>query len=264
MNGIERVRGVFRSGRPAFMPYVVLGYPTPEASLQTVETLAEAGADLFELGIPFSDPIADGPIIQAATQRALDNGTTLAGCLDMAARLRARGVRTPFLFMGYVNPVLAYGLRRFVSDSAAAGIDGFLIPDLPPEEAGELEAACGEDGLAVTYLAATTSAPERLVLLGRRSTGFLYLVSLTGVTGVRERVPADLADFVARARMATDGPLAVGFGIGTGRQAGVVAALADGVIVGSALVKAAGESAARTHELARELAEAIHNPHQLK
>ncbi len=258
MSGIERVRQVFRLGRPAFMPYVVLGYPTVDDSLHTIETLVEAGADLFELGVPFSDPIADGPTIQAATQRALDNGVTVAGCLDMVARLRARGVDTPFLFMGYVNPVLAYGLRRFVSDSAAAGVDGFLIPDLPPEEAGELEAACTEDGLAVTYLASTTSAPERLELLGKRSTGFLYLVSLTGVTGVRDRVPADLEDFVARARAATNAPLAVGFGIGTGEQAGVVARLADGVIIGSALVKTAAESDGRTSALGRELAEAIH------
>jgi tryptophan synthase alpha chain len=258
MNGVERIQQVFQAGRPAFMPYAVMGYPTPDASLQIVEALVEAGADVLELGVPFSDPLADGPTIQAATQRALDNGVTVAGCLEMVARLRARGVRTPALLMGYVNPVLAYGACRFATDSAAAGVDGFIIPDLPPEEAGELEAVCTQEGLAITYLAATTSAPERLALLGARSTGFVYLVSLTGVTGVRDQVPDDLAIFVARARGATDKPLAVGFGIGTSAQAEVVARLADGVIVGSALVKAAGESVERTRALARDLAAAIH------
>jgi len=259
MNGIERIAQVFSAGRPAFMPYAVLGYPTPDASLEIIQTLVTAGADALELGVPFSDPLADGPTIQAATQCALNNGLTVAGCLDMVARLRARGVQTPALLMGYVNPILAYGLPRFVADSAAAGVDGFIIPDLPPEEAGELCVACESHGLAMTFLAATTSTTERLALIGEKSTGFVYLVSVTGVTGMRDHLPADLAGFVARARQSTRRPLAVGFGIGTGPQARTVAGLADGVIVGSALVKAAGESLASVRQRAGELAEAIHS-----
>lgn len=257
MTGIERIANTFQAQRTAFMPYAVLGYPTPETSLQVVQTLAAAGADLLELGIPFSDPLADGPTIQAATQRALENGVTLAGCITLVAELRARGVRTPALLMGYVNPILAYGVGRFVADSAAVGVDGFIVPDLPPEEAGELEAACQRHGLALVYLLAPTSPPERIALVAEKSQGFIYLVSLTGVTGARDALPAGLADFVGRVRAATHKPLAVGFGIGSGEQASAVAQLADGVIVGSALVGRAGESLERVRALAVELRGAL-------
>lgn len=257
MTGIERIANTFQAQRTAFMPYAVLGYPTPETSLQVVQTLAAAGADLLELGIPFSDPLADGPTIQAATQRALENGVTLAGCITLVAELRARGVRTPALLMGYVNPILAYGVGRFVADSAAVGVDGFIVPDLPPEEAGELEAACQRHGLALVYLLAPTSPPERIALVAEKSQGFIYLVSLTGVTGARDALPAGLADFVGRVRAATHKPLAVGFGIGSGEQASAVAQLANGVIVGSALVGRAGESLERVRALAVELRGAL-------
>jgi tryptophan synthase alpha chain len=235
----------------------VLGYPTPETSLQVIQTLVAAGADLLELGVPFSDPLADGPTIQAATQRALENGVTLAGCIAMVAELRARGVETPALLMGYVNPILAYGVGRFVADSAAAGVDGFIVPDLPPEEAGELEAACGQQGLALVYLLAPTSPPERITLVAQKSQGFIYLVSLTGVTGARQTLSPGLAAFVGRVQAATRKPLAVGFGIGSGEQARAVAQLADGVIVGSALVQRAAESVERVQALAVELREAL-------
>lgn len=257
MNGIERIANAFQSRHIAFMPYSVLGYPTPEMSLQVVQTLVAAGADLLELGVPFSDPLADGPTIQAATQRALENGVTLAGCIAMVAGLRAHGVETPALLMGYVNPILAYGVKRFVADSAAAGVDGFIVPDLPPEEAGELEEACGQHGLALVYLLAPTSPPERIALVAEKSQGFIYLVSLTGVTGARETLPPGLADFVERVRAVTRKPLAVGFGIGSGQQARAVAQLADGVIVGSALVQRAAESIERVQSLAVELREAL-------
>lgn len=255
--GLERIAAAFRAGRVAFMPYCVLGYPTPEASLQVVQALAASGADLLELGVPFSDPLADGPVIQAATQRALQNGVTVSGCLGMLARLRANGLAIPALLMGYLNPILAYGLDRFVADSAAAGADGFIIPDLPPEEAGELEAACRAHGLALVYLLAPTSSPERIALVAARSEGFIYLVSLTGVTGARERLPDELADFVARVRRVTHKPLAVGFGIASGEQAGAVGQLADGVIVGSALVARAGRSLGEVRQLADEIRRAL-------
>lgn len=257
MTGIERIANVFRPHQKAFMPYAMLGYPTPDLSLQVVQTLVSAGADLLELGVPFSDPLADGPTIQAAAQRALENGVTLSECISMVAELRNRGVGTPALLMSYVNPILAYGVGRFVADSAAVGVDGFIVPDLPPEEAGDLENACQQYGLALVYLLAPTSPLERCALVAEKSQGFIYLVSLTGVTGARDALPPGLADFVARVRAVAGLPLAVGFGIGSGEQARAVAKLADGVIVGSALVRQAGESMGRVRALAVELRQAL-------
>jgi tryptophan synthase alpha chain len=242
MNGLEHIEQAFAAveaeKRAALMPYFTLGFPTPEVSLEIVASIAYSGADLIELGIPFSDPLADGPTIQRSTQEALKNGMTLAGCLELTGRLRDRGVRQPLLFMGYYNPVLAYGLAQFVTDSAAAGVDGFIIPDLPPEEAGEMEAYCAQFGLALVYLLAPTSTTERITAISARARGFLYLVSLTGVTGARQALPADLQAFVERVRSHAKIPLAIGFGISTEEQARSVGRLADGVIVGSALINA--------------------------
>jgi tryptophan synthase alpha chain len=224
-------------GRAALMPYLTLGYPTTGLSLELVEAAVAGGADLVELGIPFSDPLADGPTIQRATHLALQQGMTVARCLEMAAELRARGVKVPLLFMGYLNPILAYGVDTFVQNSAQAGIDGLIIPDLPPEEADEIEAACRHSRLALVYLLAPTSTGERVALVAERSQGFVYLVSLVGVTGARDALPPDLVEFVGRVRKATETPLAVGFGISTPAQARRVGELADGVVVGSAILR---------------------------
>jgi tryptophan synthase alpha chain len=257
MSGINRVQNAFTKGRPAFMPYVVLGYPTREAGLEVIQTLAQEGADLLELGVPFSDPLADGPTIQAATQKSLENGTTVKDCLAMTRELRAMGVDTPAVMMGYINPIMAYGMEQFVADAADAGVDGFIVPDLPPEEAGEFEALCEQYGLAMVYLLAPTSGPERIKLVTEKSQGFVYLVSLVGITGTRSELSPDLADFVDRVRAETDKSLAVGFGIGNGKQAQLVGNIADGVIVGSALVKCAGESVDSVRKLAAELRSAL-------
>jgi tryptophan synthase alpha chain len=257
MNGVNRIRNAFTKGRPAFMPYSVLGYPDRAQSIAVIKTLAEAGADLLELGLPFSDPLADGPTIQAATQKALENGTSVAGCLAIVRDLRAQGVDTPALFMGYINPMMAYGLAQFTADAAAAGVDGLIVPDLPPEESDELDAACAEHGLALVYLLAPTSTPERIKLVAHKARGFIYLVSLTGVTGARTELPPNLTNFVQRVRAQTDTPLAIGFGISDGTQARAVGQLADGVIVGSALVKQAGESLDSVRALAEELRAAL-------
>jgi len=257
MTGIERISQAFRPGHTAFMPYAVLGYPQRVESLAVITALAEAGADLLELGVPFSDPLADGPTIQAATQKSLDNGTTMRDCLAMTRELRAAGLTTPAVFMGYVNMLMAYGFEQIVTDAAAAGVDGFIVPDLPPEEAEEFEALCAEHELALIYLLAPTSTPERIALIAEKSQGFIYLVSLTGVTGTRQALPTDLAAFIQRVRAVTNKPLAVGFGISDGAQAKEVGQLADGVIVGSALVKRAGESVAQVRELAEELRAAL-------
>jgi tryptophan synthase alpha chain len=257
ITGIDRIKNAFTKGHPAFMPYTVLGYPTRQASLDTVQILVEAGADLLELGIPFSDPLADGPTIQAATQKSLENGTTVQDCLAMTRELRQQGISTPALLMGYINPMLAYRLEQFVTEAAEAGVDGLIVPDLPPEEAEELETICASHGLALVYLLAPTSTPERIKQVAEKSRGFIYLVSLTGVTGARNQLPPDIGEFVARVRQQTDTPLAVGFGIGNGEQARSVAQLSDGVIVGSALVKQAAVSTDSVRALATELREAL-------
>jgi len=245
MNGQEHIQAIFadlQGCRAALMPYFTLGFPTPEISLSVVEAIAAAGADLIELGVPFSDPLADGPTIQRSTQIALEQGMSVARCIELTAELRARGVRQPFLLMGYINPILAYGVECYVADALAAGADGFIVPDLPPEEAVEMEAVCRSFGAALVYLAAPTSSAERLAFVARKTSGFLYLVSLAGVTGARQSLPPDLQTFVARARQETKLPLAVGFGVSTPEMARQVGEIADGVIVGSALISAAGKA----------------------
>lgn len=228
--------------KPAFMPYYPLGYPTPEISVDVIEALAKHGADLIEVGLPFSDPLADGPVIQRATQIALEQGMTVKRALAAVRELRlARGVTIPLILMGYFNPWLAYGLSRLAEDAARSEADGFIVPDLPPEEAAEFESVLGPLPL-IQMLAPTTSA-QRAARIAQRARGFIYLVSLTGVTGARSALPEGLPEFIARVREHTSLPLCVGFGIGTPEQARAVGQIADGVIVGSACVKTIGESA---------------------
>lgn len=269
MKGVERVAAVFQAcraqRRAALAPYFTLGYPEPALSLEIIAAIAQAGADLLELGIPFSDPLADGPTIQHSTQVALEQGMSVARSLEMTATLRQRGIQQPFLLMGYLNPALAYGLGRFVRDAAQAGADGLILPDLPLEEADEIELLCRRHGLALVFLASPNTPQERLAALGQRTSGFLYLVSLTGVTGARRDLPPDLNAFVRRAREATDKPLAVGFGISTPEQARQVAAIADGVIVGSALIDKARTSTKPIEAASQFIAAlraALEAPHQ--
>ncbi len=243
---MTRLQSAF-ARRPAFMPYYPLGFPTPAISVDVIEALARNGADLIEVGLPFSDPLADGPVIQRATQIALQQGMTVSKALMAVRDLRARGVAVPLILMGYVNPLLAYGLPRLAREAAEAGADGFIVPDLPPEESGEFESTVAP--LPHIRMVAPTTPDERLGRVLRDARGFVYLVSLTGVTGARAALAEGLAGFIARVRAhaATDGrpslPVCVGFGIGTPEQARAVGALADGVIVGSACVRAIGESA---------------------
>jgi tryptophan synthase alpha chain len=241
MNGLDHIAFTFEQvrsqNRAALMPYFTIGFPTLDKSLEVIKSISQSGADLIELGIPFSDPLADGPTIQHSTQKALEGGTNVARCLELVADLRERGVEQPLLLMGYYNPILAYGLVRFVEMAAAAGADGFIIPDLPLEEASEMEAACRNQQCALIYLVAPTSPMDRISQIAAHATGFLYLVSLTGVTGARDTLPDNLQDFVQRVRASTRIPLAVGFGISTPEQARSVGQIADGVIVGSALIR---------------------------
>ena len=255
--GTQRITNAFKKGHTAFIPYMVMGYPTIDESLNIGKALADCGADIIELGVPFSDPLADGPTIQAAGQQALANRINLGKCIEMAATLRKDGVEIPLLVMTYFNPILAYGIERCVQDCAKVGIDGFIIPDLPPEESREMEEACSQEDLAIIYLLAPNSPEDRISLVAEKSKGFIYMVSLTGVTGARESLPADLAAFIARVRAKADQPLAVGFGISNGTQAAAVGKLADGVIVGSALVKKGAQSLDALKELATEIRNAI-------
>jgi tryptophan synthase alpha chain len=234
---VSRIANVFaKTSRKALIPYVTVGYPSIEATLEVVPLLAKNGADIVELGIPFSDPLADGVTIQRSSFRALQKGVNTDICLDVARRLREK-VPVPLVFMTYYNPVFHYGLEQFCSACVGAGIDGLIIPDLPPQEGADLEAITKKQGLDLIYLLAPTSTEERIRLVGQRSRGFIYLVSVTGVTGARDRLPADLEAFVARVRKTARQPLCVGFGISTPSQAKRVARLADGVIVGSRIIQ---------------------------
>jgi tryptophan synthase alpha chain len=230
------------AGRTALMPYLTMGYPERDSALTLVPAIAEAGADLIELGIPFSDPLADGPTIQASSQKALENGRTLSLCLEQAASLRGQSVTVPFVFIGYYNPIYQFGIERFAAQAAASGVDGVIIPDLPPEEAQAALDAFESQGLDLILLLAPTSNATRIRMVAELAHGFiyLYLVSLVGTTGARGQVAGDLPGLVGRVRAETDKPLAVGFGISTPDQAARVAGLADGVIVGSALIEAIG------------------------
>ncbi len=234
MSGIASIFS--QPGHKALIAYVTVGYPSISATLEVVPLLASSGCDMVELGIPFSDPLADGATIQKASFHALKNGVTPQLCLEVAEQL-SRKVSVPLVFMTYFNPVFSYGLSKFSSACANSGISGLIIPDLPPEEGSELEAVTQRQGLDLIYLLAPTSTEERIRLVTEKSRGFVYLVSVTGVTGARQQLPADLEAFLARVRMVAHQPLCVGFGISTPEQARRVARIADGIIVGSRLIQ---------------------------
>lgn len=233
---MSRISTVFKTGRVALIPYVTVGYPDIESTPRIVELLVNSGSDIIELGIPFSDPLADGVTIQRASFRAVQNGVTPELCLELAKQIR-QSTTTPLIFMTYFNPVLNYGLKEFCRDCALAGIDGLIVPDLPPDEGSELEKATRDQGIDLIYLLPPTCTDERIKLVTKHSRGFIYLVSVTGVTGTRDRLPADLEEFVTRVRKTAKLPLCVGFGISTPEQAGLVARIADGVIVGSKIIQ---------------------------
>jgi tryptophan synthase alpha chain len=241
--------------RAALMPYLMGGYPSIEESVSAGLAAVDAGADLLELGVPFSDPLADGPVIHAAATSALAAGATPHGVLGVCERL---AVRVPVVLMVYVNIVLTVGVETFALRAAAAGASGLIVPDLPHDEAAELRAACDAEGLALVPLVAPTTTPERVEAIGADARGFIYTVSLTGTTGERAELPEGLAETVERVRAATEVPVAVGFGISSPAHARAVAEIADGVIVGSRVVRAAGEGGARAvGALTAELAAAL-------
>ena len=250
------------------MPYFPLGYPDLDTSIDVIEALAKNGADLIEVGLSFSDPLADGPVIQQATQVALEKGITIRKSLEAVKELRQRGIDIPLVLMGYYNPMLAYGLEKFVCDALDAGADGFIVPDLPMEESEEFTSAltaypkgsgatAGRDAISrehpLIQMLAPTTPDERMETIARNANGFIYLVSVTGVTGERKSISEGLGHLISRVREHTSAPVCVGFGIGTPEQAKEVGKMADGVIVGTACVRTIGASQTPV-ETAREFA----------
>jgi tryptophan synthase alpha chain len=246
--GPDRIRDAFAAaserGGAALVTYVMGGDPDLETSREMALACAAGGADILEIGMPFSDPIADGKTIQAAGERSLAAGTDVASCLRLAARVRRR-TSAAIALMGYVNPVLSFGEERFLDGCAKAGVDAVILPDLPPEEAGSFRAAAAARGVKLVFLLAPTSTPERIRAACAAATGFVYFVSVTGVTGARTSLPKDLGAKVKAVRKVSPVPVVVGFGVGTPAQARAVGRLADGVVVGSAIVQRIAAGGAR-------------------
>jgi tryptophan synthase alpha chain len=254
------------AGRKAFVPFISAGDPDPETSLAILEKLPGVGADVIELGMPFSDPMADGPAVQASSLRALKAGANMNRTLDLVRKFRKSDAKTPIVLMGYFNPIHAYGTARFTRDAAAAGADGLIVVDLPPEEDDVLRLPAQAQGLDIVRLATPTSDAARLPKILDGASGFLYYVSITGVTGTKSFDAGQVRSAVARIREATRLPIAVGFGVKTPAQAGEIAAIADAVVVGSAIVSHIGEKAGASRaelvasvlELCRSLAASTH------
>ncbi len=234
---MSRIDEIFTtSHKKALIPYLTVGYPDVATTIKTAGLLAENGADIIELGVPFSDPLADGVTIQNASFIALHNGITLETCLEVAAKIRQK-IITPLVFMSYLNPIYKYGIEKFCQACSDAGVNGLIIPDLPPEEGSSIERYAIANDMDLIYLVAPTSTSTRIKMIAEHSHGYIYLVSEAGVTGVRNEIPAGLKDFISRVRNVTNQPLCVGFGISTPEQARRVAEIADGVIIGSKIIQ---------------------------
>ncbi|WP_191286380.1 tryptophan synthase subunit alpha [Aliiroseovarius zhejiangensis] len=247
-------------GQKAFVSYIMGGDPDMATSLEVMKGLPAAGVDIIELGVPFTDPMADGPTIQLAGQRALEGGMTLQKTLDMAAEFRKGDDTTPIVLMGYYNPIYSRGVDRFLADAKAAGVDGLIVVDLPPEEDDELCIPAQRAGLNFIRLATPTTDDKRLPKVLQNTSGFVYYVSVTGVTGATEAQAANVGPEVARIKAATDIPVIVGFGVNTPEKAQAIASVADGTVVGSAIVSkiAAGESVEDVLAFVKTLADGAH------
>ena len=257
MNRIQKAfKRLKETGRKAFIPYVMAGDPGLDETMERVFMLEECGADIVELGVPFSDPVADGPTIQRAAERALRAGVSLRKMLTFMKELRLRS-QIPVIFMTYYNPIFKYGEEAFISDAAEAGVDGFIIPDLPPEEAGSLIKSCRPKGLDTIFLVAPTSTEERMKRIAAASQGFIYYVSMTGITGTKLTLEEHFRNHISRLKEMSGKPVAIGFGISTPDDARNMAAEADGVIVGSAIVKKFYEDPDNARGFIQQLREAI-------
>jgi tryptophan synthase alpha chain len=254
MSRIEkRFAALKAQGRKALIPYITAGDPQPDVTVPLLHALVDAGADLLEIGVPFSDPMADGPVIQAACERALAHHVTLHQVVDMVQAFRQKDTDTPIILMGYLNPIEVWGYAAFAEVAAAAGVDGVLTVDMPPEEAGELSAALRAKDVDMIYLVAPTSDASRMHLVGESASGFLYYVSFKGVTGADRLDLASVKDKVGELRRHTDLPIGVGFGIRDAASAAAVAGIADAVVVGSVLVNRIAELADKPEAIAPAL-----------
>lgn len=251
----ERLRAEQRTGLVAF---ITAGFPSAAETVPLVKALLDGGADVIELGVPFSDPLADGATVQRSGFAALAGGMTLGGCLEIVRQLRADGVDAPLLFMGYVNPIEAYGLERFGADAQAAGLDGLIMVDLPPEEAEPYRTLCAAHDMDLIFLVAPTSTEERLANVARLASGFIYCVSVTGTTGARAGVAEDLPQFIARVRAHTDLPLVVGFGVSTAEHVARIGTLCEAAAIGSAIIDVIDRAPPETRaESVRRYAEVV-------
>lgn len=245
-------------GRTGLVAFVTVGYPDLDATVDLVEGLVAGGADAIELGVPFSDPLADGATVQRAGWRALEQGVTIWDCLDVARRLRERGLTQPLLLMGYYNSWLAAGLEEFAKGAAEAGVDGFIAVDLPPEEAAEILAVTRPLGLDLVFLVAPTSSAERLEAVGKAASGFVYCVSVAGTTGARGELPAELPEFIARVRERIRLPLAVGFGVSRPEHVARIGQLCEAAVIGSAIIEQIDNAAPHERvDRVREYVEAV-------
>lgn len=255
MTGSERLRAAFRDDRVALIPYLTGGFPTLEEAREVGEAYVEAGADVVEIGVPFSDPLADGPTIQETATRALENGAGLDYCLELAGGFSGR---VPVVFLLYYNVIFARGTEEFLREAAGAGVSGLVIPDLPMDEAGEFARLSAETGVAFCPLVAPTSGDERLARVGELASGFVYCVSVAGVTGVRDALPPGAVELLRRARSRIEAPVALGFGIGSPEAAVEAAEEADGIIIGSKLMSLVTEGGPeRAGAWLREVREAL-------
>ena len=238
MNRIDKkFKRLKKENAKAFIAYITAGYPSLRFTEKLVEGFDKCGVDVVELGVPFSDPMADGPTIQYSSSEALKNGINISKILKMVRRLRNKGIKVPLVLMTYYNPVHRYGVKRFTVDSNESGADGAIVPDLPFEEARDLSASAAQAGFDIIYLAAPTSTRKRLANIAKRSKGFIYYVSVTGITGARRALPKDIKSHIGALKKITDKPICVGFGVSNKKQAADMARIADGVIVGSAVIK---------------------------
>jgi tryptophan synthase alpha chain len=252
----ETFQRLRREGRKAFIPYIMSGDPSLQKTKEVVLLFEECGADIVELGVPFSDPLADGPTIQRASERALQKGTTLRSVISLVSELR-RTTQIPIILMTYFNPAFRYGAEKFVTDAKNAGVDGVIIPDLPPDEAGDFILASRRNRFDTIFLLAPTSTENRILKVTKASRGFIYYVSVTGITGASLLLDGSMEMLIAHIRKYTESPVAVGFGVSTPDEAARVAQLSDGVIVGSAIVKRLSENPATLREYLVSLRQAI-------
>jgi len=237
MNSIDdRFKQLKREGKKAFIVYLTCGYPDLPTTKKLILEMAKIGVDIIELGVPFSDPLADGPVIQQSSQEALKKGISLSRILSLAREVRIHS-DIPLVLMGYYNSISAYGVKEFARDAKRSGIDGLIVPDLPPEEGKELKKEMDRAGLDIIFLVAPTSAPERIRGIAKESRGFIYYVSLTGVTGIRKKIPEGIREGISRLRRFTSKPVCIGFGVSSREQVKIMKNMADGLIVGSAIIR---------------------------